>query len=148
MPLRNPSRRWVKSRPPCHSLAHTVIPPSAHSCSPFCLVPPPRCAVQRIALVKPEKARAVEDQLLRAARMGQVIASASSGGELESLFAAALEAVRMALSSPAPPPLPSSQITERLSEERLISMLEKLNEGAQSGPKITIQRRRSALDDD
>ena len=104
--------------------------------------------MQRIALVKPEKARAVEDQLLRAARMGQVIASASSGGELESLFAAALEAVRMALSSPAPPPLPSSQITERLSEERLISMLEKLNEGAQSGPKITIQRRRSALDDD
>lgn len=31
------------------------------------------CAVARIALVKPEKARGVEDVILRAAQMGQIV---------------------------------------------------------------------------
>jgi programmed cell death protein 5 len=31
------------------------------------------CAVARIALVKPEKARGVEDVFLRAAQMGQIV---------------------------------------------------------------------------
>ncbi|XP_050230653.1 uncharacterized protein LOC126679729 [Mercurialis annua] len=64
----------------------------------------------RIALVKPEKARSVEDLLLRAAQMGQIV--------------------------------------EKVSEERLISFLEQLNSQASKQTKVTIQRRRSVLDDD
>uniref|UniRef100_A0A6N2MJD1 Double-stranded DNA-binding protein n=1 Tax=Salix viminalis TaxID=40686 RepID=A0A6N2MJD1_SALVM len=64
----------------------------------------------RIALVKPEKARGVEDVILRAAQMGQ--------------------------------------IAEKVSEERLISMLEQINNQTTKQTKVTIQRRRSVLDDD
>ncbi|KAK6268531.1 hypothetical protein QUC31_012691, partial [Theobroma cacao] len=66
--------------------------------------------VARIALVKPEKARGVEDVLLRAAQMGQIV--------------------------------------EKVSEERLISMLEQINTQTTKQTKVTIQRRRSVLDDD
>ncbi|KAK7363267.1 hypothetical protein VNO77_05403 [Canavalia gladiata] len=64
----------------------------------------------RIALVKPEKARGVEDVILRAAQMGQ--------------------------------------ITEKVSEERLISLLEQINNQTARQTKVTIQRRRSVLEDD
>ncbi|XVE51557.1 hypothetical protein DITRI_Ditri02bG0051500 [Diplodiscus trichospermus] len=64
----------------------------------------------RIALVKPDKARGVEDYLLRAAQMGQ--------------------------------------IAEKVSEERLISILEQINTQTTKQTKVTIQRRRSVLDDD
>ncbi|RZC12193.1 DNA-binding protein, partial [Glycine soja] len=64
----------------------------------------------RIALVKPEKARGVEDFILRAAQMGQ--------------------------------------ITEKVSEERLISLLEQINNQTTRQTKVTIQRRRSVLEDD
>ncbi|KAF7803201.1 DNA-binding protein [Senna tora] len=66
--------------------------------------------VARIALVKPEKSRGVEDVILRAAQMGQ--------------------------------------ITEKVSEERLISLLEQINNQTTKQTKVTIQRRRSVLDDD
>ncbi|KAJ7562860.1 hypothetical protein O6H91_03G086800 [Diphasiastrum complanatum] len=62
----------------------------------------------RIALVKPEKARGVEDVILRSAQYGQ--------------------------------------ITEKVSEERLIQLLEQINEQTQKTTKI--QRRRSVFDDD
>nr|KJB68846.1 hypothetical protein B456_011G041300 [Gossypium raimondii] len=62
----------------------------------------------RIALVKPEKARGVEDVLLRAAQTGQ--------------------------------------IAEKVSEERLISLLEQINTQTTKQTKVT--RRRSVLDDD
>ncbi|KAG6793528.1 hypothetical protein POTOM_002739 [Populus tomentosa] len=68
------------------------------------------CVVARIALVKPEKARGVEDVILRAAQMGQIV--------------------------------------EKVSEERLISMLEQINNQTTKQTKVTIQRRRSVLDDD
>ncbi|XP_010916118.1 uncharacterized protein [Elaeis guineensis] len=64
----------------------------------------------RIALVKPEKARGVEDVLLRSAQMGQ--------------------------------------ITEKVSEERFISLLEQINIQTSKQTKVTIQRRRSVLEDD
>ncbi|EEF42709.1 DNA-binding protein DDB_G0278111 [Ricinus communis] len=64
----------------------------------------------RIALVKPEKARGVEDVVLRAAQMGQIV--------------------------------------EKVSEEKLISLLEQINNQATKQTKVTIQRRRSVLDDD
>ncbi|XVF40200.1 hypothetical protein PTKIN_Ptkin01aG0092400 [Pterospermum kingtungense] len=64
----------------------------------------------RIALVKPEKAKGVEDVLLRAAQMGQ--------------------------------------IAEKVSEERLISLLEQINTQTTKQTKVTIQRRRRVLDDD
>ena len=64
----------------------------------------------RIALVKPEKARGVEDVLLRAAQTGQIV--------------------------------------EKVSEERLISLLEQINTQTTKQTKVTIQRRRSVLDDD
>ncbi|KAI0522846.1 hypothetical protein KFK09_005231 [Dendrobium nobile] len=64
----------------------------------------------RIALVKPDKARGVEDVILRAAQTGQ--------------------------------------ITEKVSEERLISILEQINTQTTKQTKITIQRRRSVLEDD
>ncbi|CAN1150281.1 Programmed cell death protein 5 [Linum perenne] len=66
--------------------------------------------IARIALVKPEKARGVEDVILRAAQMGQIV--------------------------------------EKVSEERLISLLEQINTQTSKQTKVTIQRRRSVLDDD
>ncbi|XP_077229263.1 double-stranded DNA-binding family protein isoform X4 [Tasmannia lanceolata] len=66
--------------------------------------------IARIALVKPEKARGVEDVILRAAQMGQ--------------------------------------IAEKVSEARLISLLEQINNQTSKQTKVTIQRRRSVLDDD
>ncbi|XP_048132584.1 DNA-binding protein DDB_G0278111 isoform X2 [Rhodamnia argentea] len=64
----------------------------------------------RIALVKPEKARGVEDVVLRAAQMGQIV--------------------------------------EKVSEERLISLLEQINTQTTKQTKVTIQRRRNVLEDD
>ncbi|KMZ57238.1 putative Programmed cell death protein, putative (Dna-binding apoptosis-relatedprotein, putative) [Zostera marina] len=64
----------------------------------------------RIALVKPEKAKGVEDIVIRSAQMGQ--------------------------------------ITEKVSEERLISLIEQINTQTTKQTKVTIQRRRSVLDDD
>ncbi|KAK1282471.1 hypothetical protein QJS10_CPB22g00826 [Acorus calamus] len=74
------------------------------------LSPEARERIARIALVKPEKARGVEDVVLRAAQMGQ--------------------------------------ITEKVSEERLISLLEQINTQTSKQTKVTIQRRRSVLEDD
>ncbi|GLT62561.1 hypothetical protein SLA2020_351880 [Shorea laevis] len=64
----------------------------------------------RIALVKPEKARGVEDVILNAAQRGQ--------------------------------------IAEKVSEERLISLLEQINTQTTKQTRVTIQRRRSVLEDD
>ncbi|KAL9237005.1 hypothetical protein vseg_011599 [Gypsophila vaccaria] len=66
--------------------------------------------LSRIALVKPEKARGVEDVVIRAAQTGQ--------------------------------------IAEKVSEERLISLLEQINTQTTKQTKVTIQRRRSVLEDD
>ncbi len=46
--------------------------------------------------------------------------------------------------------LPLGGCTLQVSEDRLVSMLEQISEkqGGGSGPKITIQRRRAAFDDD
>ncbi|XP_061341234.1 uncharacterized protein LOC133287610 isoform X2 [Gastrolobium bilobum] len=74
------------------------------------LSPEARERIARIALVKPEKARGVEDVILRAAQMGQ--------------------------------------ITEKVSEERLISLLEQINNQTTRQTKVTIHRRRSVLEDD
>ena len=65
-------------------------------------------AVARIALVKPEKARGVEDIIIHAAKRGQ--------------------------------------IQEKVSEDRLIELLEQVNERTQQKAKVTFQRR--AFDDD
>ncbi|CAA2996699.1 GBF-interacting 1 isoform X3, partial [Olea europaea subsp. europaea] len=69
-----------------------------------------RARLARIALVKPEKARGVEDVILRAAQMGQ--------------------------------------IAEKVSEERLISLLEQFNTQTTKETKVTIRRRPSVLDDE
>lgn len=67
-------------------------------------------AVARIALVKPDKARAIEDMIINAARRGA--------------------------------------LGEKVSEDRLIDLLEQVNEkSAAAKTKVTIQRRR-AFDDD
>lgn len=67
-------------------------------------------AVSRIALVKPDKARAVENMILASAQRGQ--------------------------------------ITEKISEERLVSMLEQISEKEGAAKKITITRRRPAFSDE
>lgn len=64
----------------------------------------------RIALVKPDKARAIEDMIINAARRGA--------------------------------------LGEKVSEERLIDLLEQVNEKASQQTKVTIQRRRAFDDDD
>ncbi|XP_009623721.1 uncharacterized protein [Nicotiana tomentosiformis] len=69
-----------------------------------------RARLARIALVKPDKARGVEDVVLRASQMGQ--------------------------------------ITEKVSEEKLIQLLEQINTQTTKQTKVTIQRRRSVLEDD
>ncbi|KAJ8549375.1 hypothetical protein K7X08_033082 [Anisodus acutangulus] len=69
-----------------------------------------RARVARIALVKPDKARGVEDVILRAAQYGQ--------------------------------------IAEKVSEEKLIELLEQINTQTTKRTKVTIQRRRNVLEDD
>ncbi|XP_047972971.1 DNA-binding protein DDB_G0278111-like [Salvia hispanica] len=69
-----------------------------------------RARLARIALVKLEKARGVEDVILRAAQTGQIV--------------------------------------EKVSEERLISLLEQINTQTTKETKVTIRRRKSVLDDD
>uniref|UniRef100_A0A803M4S2 Uncharacterized protein n=1 Tax=Chenopodium quinoa TaxID=63459 RepID=A0A803M4S2_CHEQI len=66
--------------------------------------------LSRIALVKPEKARGVEDVILRAARMGQIV--------------------------------------QKVSEEKLISLLEQINTHTSKQTKVTIWRRPRVFDDD
>jgi len=67
--------------------------------------------LSRIALVKPDKARGVENMILAAAQRGQ--------------------------------------LGEKVSDERLLSMLEQISEREGTAkPKITIQRRRPIFDDD
>lgn len=66
-------------------------------------------AVARIALVKPDKARGVEDIIIHAFK--------------------------------------NRQIQEKVSEDRLIELLEQVNERTQQKAKVTFQRRR-AFDDD
>lgn len=78
-----------------------------------CMTTDARARLARIALVKPEKARAVENMILGAAQRG-------------------------ALGN------------EKVSDERLLTMLESINERSgdtRSGPKISWDRRR-AFDDD
>jgi len=69
-----------------------------------------RARLNSIALVKPAKARAIENMLIQMARTGQI------GGKLD--------------------------------EEPLINLIEKLNEQVASESKVTIQRRRHAVDSD
>ncbi|CAN4082091.1 unnamed protein product [Withania somnifera] len=69
-----------------------------------------RARVARIALVKPDKARGVEDVILRGAQYGQ--------------------------------------ITEKVSEQKLIDLLEQINTQTTKQTKVTIQRRRNVLEDD
>ena len=67
--------------------------------------------MSRIALVKPSRARGVENMILAAAQRGA--------------------------------------LTERVSEERLVGMLSQISEReAAAAPRVTIQRRRPALDSD
>jgi programmed cell death protein 5 len=74
------------------------------------LLPQARERLARIELVKPEKARAIQDMLLGAARQGA--------------------------------------IREKVSEERLIELLEQVNERSEkTTTKVTIQRRRMAFND-
>lgn len=81
------------------SMLHAIMQPAA------------RERLSRIALVKPDKARGVEDLLLNAAKRGQ--------------------------------------LGQKVSEERLIELLEQVNQQAGAGKtRVTIQRRRTALDDD
>eukprot|EP00798_Chlamydomonas_sp_ICE-L_P016625 gene16625-22872_t len=73
--------------------------------------PEARERLNRIAIVKPDKARAVEAMIIQAAQRGQ--------------------------------------LNEKVSDERLMSMLEQINEregGTKS--KVTIQRKRPNMDDD
>lgn len=75
------------------------------------LAPEARERLARIALVKPEKARSVENMILGAAQRGA--------------------------------------LTEKVSEERLVSMLSQISEKESSNkPKVTIQRRRPLFEDD
>ncbi|DBA76993.1 hypothetical protein WJX77_011795 [Trebouxia sp. C0004] len=73
------------------------------------LQPSARERLARIGLVKPDKAKGVENIVLQMAQRGQ--------------------------------------LNEKVSESRLISLLEQVNEQSSSKTKVTIQRRR-ALDDD
>mmetsp|Transcript_18060 Transcript_18060/g.54345 ORF Transcript_18060/g.54345 Transcript_18060/m.54345 type:complete len:134 (+) Transcript_18060:464-865(+) len=71
--------------------------------------PAARERLSRIALVKPEKARSVEDILLNAAKRGQ--------------------------------------LGQKVTEDRLIELLEQVNEQTAQRTKVTIQRRQRSDDD-
>eukprot|EP00891_Asterochloris_glomerata_P007662 jgi/Astpho2/7662/e_gw1.00115.146.1_t len=74
------------------------------------LQPAARERLARIALVKPDKARGIENMVLQMAQRGQ--------------------------------------LTEKLSEERLVGVLEQISEKNSTRTKVIIQRRRPAFDDD
>eukprot|EP00877_Chromochloris_zofingiensis_P002615 jgi/Chrzof1/12354/Cz06g31180.t1 len=74
------------------------------------MMPEARERLARIALVKPDKARNIENMILNAAKRGA--------------------------------------ISEKVSEERLVGMLEQISEQDKQKTKITIQRRRPTWEDD
>lgn len=74
------------------------------------MTPDARERLSRIAIVKPDKARGIENMILGAAQRGQ--------------------------------------LGEKVTEERLVGMLEQISEKEATKPKMTIQRRRPNLFDD
>jgi programmed cell death protein 5 len=118
-----------------------------------CLLP----AVARIALVKPDKARGVENLAIQMAQRGQITENVSyifmpmpcldrrcpHDADLHAYntgtqIAAAAGSFSIAL------------LLLQVSEEKLIGLLEQINTQAssRSQTKVTIQRRRTAWDDD
>ncbi|RMZ53188.1 hypothetical protein APUTEX25_005177, partial [Auxenochlorella protothecoides] len=87
------------------------------------LQPSARERLARISLVKPDKARSIEDLILNAARRGQIQQKVRR-----------IERRNGTGSAP-------------VSEDRLIELLEQVNEQTQQKTTVTIQRRR-AFDDD
>ena len=95
-------------------------------------------AVARIALVKPEKARGVEDVLLRAAQVGQIVEKVTSLVFLF-LFVQLLWSLDI---------LSMGQFDQeeslcqclilQVSEERLISLLEQINNQTTKQTKVTV----------
>lgn len=61
--------------------AHVQHPGCALTCKPP-LHPGHLCAVARISLVKPDKARAIEDMIIMAARRGQIQEKVGWAGQL------------------------------------------------------------------
>ena len=111
-----PSSSRLPSLPPCLLPSPSQRRHPKPSPSPLTLpfspktLPEPSSAVARIALVKPDKARAVENSVLAAAQRGQ--------------------------------------IQEKVTEERLVAMLESMAEREAGSRKVTITRRRPAFSDD
>jgi hypothetical protein len=118
-------------------------------------------AVSRISLVKPDKARSIEDMIIGAARSGQIrekVRHAAGAPRVRHgcasnvLSPARTMPVVAAAQRRAPPRAAAKRhllvaAAAQVSEERLIDLLEQVNDRMQQKTKVTIQRRR-AFDDD
>lgn len=124
--LKPEARERRAQRPPPRSVASACPLQVAGS-----FTRPSRPAVARIALVKPEKARGVENMILSMAQRGQITEKARS---LRNLEPPSPRQPRWLLSS-ARRGRPGPQV----SDETLLSLLEKVNE--QVAPKMTARAR-------
>ena len=118
---------------------------SAHSLS---LHPFPSPPVARIALVKPDKARSVEDLVLGMARRGQLQEKVRGTRESKRSGERARFFLRLLL--PFLSFFSSTLLTTQVSEDHLVRLLEQMGAAGGGGgrTKVTIQRRRGAFDDD
>ena len=135
----------------CHLLARA--PKQAHTTS-HTRLQRLRAPVARIALVKPSKARSVEDMILNAARRGALnskvwrAAAFRALGRIQCMQQALrLEAFSCALQSThARTRMPPNAM--QVTEEQLKGMLGQISEREAAATKITIQRRRPTFEDD
>ena len=151
-------RRDVCDKPgrPCNSL-HTSIAlrmmTPRWTCCASTLIACVHAAVARIALVKPDKARGVENMILQAAQRGNISEKARVPPGCALACASPMRARAMCdRREPKGGHLRTSLIlaqasAAQVSEQQLVDMLGRISESAAGKTKITMHRRR-AFDDD
>ena len=107
-------------------------------------------AVARIGLVKPDKAKGVENMVLQMAQRGQITEKVwyhSVPQPFSVLQVCVLKEDMLSEQSGFSVQAQLKKSCLQISESRLIGLLEQVNEQSSTRTKVTIQRRR-ALDDD
>lgn len=95
-------------------------------------------AVSRIALVKPEKARGVEDVILRAAQMGQIVEKVQQYIVSISLAQLLHLYLLQNMANNSMNETTDFTISFQVSEERLITLLEQINNQTTKQTKVTV----------
>lgn len=114
--------------------------------------------VSRIALVKPDKAKQIENIILSQARSGRLAEKVSvrlhcsrimkCGNQIWELWETVQNASIWVTFRQAHPPSLNLRTPLQISEPQLIQLLEQINQKTSATTKVTFQRRRNVLDED